>query len=293
MHREARPLQSVHGQGLAILRGDPMRRLARRAERRPPIGLDAASRVDGHDGGDGSSRIARSTGSRRLRASFASMHEATLVRAARSPRRRRAPTRSPSVADALAAEGALPRGATSATRSRAAFDATAVVLTSSAPRRATSACARGRCMSTALVRRRRRRRRCGSRGAARGKSIDPGRLDNLVGGGIAAGEAADADAASRSVGRSGHRRRRSPHRRAPCRACRRCAAIAARRPAARDDLRLRPWLPADVRAGEPGRRSGRASLGVDCAKRGLVADRARRRDRCHDARREPRRRSTA
>ena len=67
-----------------------------------------------------------------------------------------------------------------------------------------------------LVRTNERHRACGSRGAAPTKAIDPGMLDNLVGGGIAAGMSVAQTRRQGSVGRSRHRGRRSP-----------CAATAA------------------------------------------------------------------
>ena len=105
------------------------------------------------------------------------------------------------------------------------------------------------------------------------KAIDPDLLDNLVGGGIAAGQSvpttvvkeaweeagipADARRASRSRRRGAHLPR------------------AAGRPAARDDLRPRSVAARRLRPGGPGRRGRRAPAGV--AGRGGRAHRQRRR----------------
>ena len=91
------------------------------------------------------------------------------------------------------------------------------------------------------------------------KAIDPGMLDNLVGGGIAAGQSVP-----RPWSRKRGRKRASPRRSRRARSGGRRPHLprAARRPAARDDLRPRPVAARRLRPGRPGRRSRRASAGA-------------------------------
>ena len=90
-----------------------------------------------------------------------------------------------------------------------------------------------------LVRRPTAAPRCGSPGAARTRRSIPGMLDNLVGGGIAAGASVARHAASR---RRGKRPASTPRPRARARSAGmvHVRRLAARRPPARDDPRARP-----------------------------------------------------
>ena len=108
-----------------------------------------------------------------------------------SPRHQRAPTRWSGRARQLSAEGALQRVARRALRRRARIRRRTACSNSSAARHAISASARLQRTSTASSGRR-TASACGWAGAARTRPIDPGLLDNMVGGGIAAGASVEA-----------------------------------------------------------------------------------------------------
>ncbi len=145
--------------------------------------------------------------------------------------------------------------------------ATSVYAVAPAIRRAAVVPARAR--SRALFRHahlcgaRQRRRRAAARSRmwlarrSPAKAIDPGMLDNLVGGGIAAGQSVAATVVKEAWEEAGIAATLAGAR--PTRGRRRHLPRAARRPAARDDFRPRSCRCRPSSAGRPGRRSGRAS----------------------------------
>ena len=92
---------------------------------------------------------------------------------------------------------------------------------------------------------------------AAAKSVDPDRLDNLVGGRIASRLHRGGDDPQGGLGGSGHSRR--PHERRGLRLRRPRRVLGARGPAPRDHVRPRPVAARGLPAAEPGRRGGRAS----------------------------------